>query len=332
MRSVLYIERRFWEWVSIEKVFRQIAANLPRNDFESSFQQLPHGNNLQSVIKNLFFFRPREADVYHITGQVHYMALVLRPGKTILTVHDLRFLHERRGIKRFFLKKLFLDWPVKRLRYITAISEATRDEIVSTTGCDPARIRVIENPLRDEFVFDGSRQFNKACPTILQVGTTVNKNIPNLIRALQGIKCRLVIVGTIDNTILDELKRHAIDYENKRDLDDHQLLEEYRNSDIVAFASTYEGFGLPIIEAQAVGRAVITSNVSPMKEVAGDAALLVDPHDVANIREAVAKIISDDKERNAMIERGLENVKRFEPRAVAARYADLYREVLKLNG
>jgi glycosyltransferase involved in cell wall biosynthesis len=96
---------------------------------------------------------------------------------------------------------------------------------------------------------------------------------------------------------------------------------------MLLFASTYEGFGLPIIEAQAVGRPVITSDLCSMPEAAGGAACLVDPYDVAAIRQAVLRVMEDHEYRDDLIARGLVNVERFRASKVAAQYAQLYRTV-----
>jgi glycosyltransferase involved in cell wall biosynthesis len=111
------------------------------------------------------------------------------------------------------------------------------------------------------------------------------------------------------------------------DLSDEALLRAYEEADLVVFASLAEGFGLPIIEANAMGRAVVTSNLSPMKEVAADAACLVDPYDVDDIRRGIRRVIEDDGYRDRLIERGHENATRFTARVVAEQYARLYEKI-----
>jgi glycosyltransferase involved in cell wall biosynthesis len=98
---------------------------------------------------------------------------------------------------------------------------------------------------------------------------------------------------------------------------------------MLVFPSVYEGFGLPIMEAQLTGRPVLTSNLSPMKEVAGKGAMLTDPYDPQSIRAGIIKIIDDDVFREQMVQDGFENVKRFDPDIVAGQYASLYEELIE---
>src|SRR5262245_55483171 len=149
MSKILFIERKPSDLISIERVFRQVSRNLSEGEFSHSFQQVTYGSNFIGVLKNLLLFRREPAEVYHVTGHIYYMALALPKNNTVATYHDVRFLHANSGLKRYVMKNLFLDWPVRKLKYITAISEKTRDEIVQFTGCDENKIQVIENPLYD---------------------------------------------------------------------------------------------------------------------------------------------------------------------------------------
>jgi glycosyltransferase involved in cell wall biosynthesis len=330
--KILFIERRFWKEnflaFSLEKVFAQIARLLPKDKFEASITKVPYGNAFTDILKNLLFFKKPAADIYHITGQIHYLALILPRKNTVLTIHDTGFLQARGILHGFFIKKLFLDLPVKRLNYITTVSETTKQNILSNTDCPPEKIRVIENPLQEHYLTCKKQEFNKNCPTILQIGITPNKNIPNLIKALKGINCRLKIVGNLTDDLISELEAGKINYENALGLNDLQMKEAYETADIVAFCSTFEGFGLPVIEAQAMRTPVLTSDLSPLREVSGGAAFLANPFAVESIREGVLKIMYDDEFRNKIIEQGIENVKRFEPEFIAGLYEKLYAEIL----
>jgi glycosyltransferase involved in cell wall biosynthesis len=96
---------------------------------------------------------------------------------------------------------------------------------------------------------------------------------------------------------------------------------------MVLFASTYEGFGMPIVEANTVGRPVITSNLLSMPEVAGDAALIVNPYNVDEIRNGIIKIIEDDEYRNQLINNGFRNAERFSLRNISEEYLKLYNKM-----
>ncbi len=326
--KILFIERKLHDFYSIEKVFRQIAKNLDKEKFEHSFQQLPFLNNIAGMLKNLVSFRRQPADIYHVTGDIHYITLLLPARKTVLTIHDLNILQTRKGLRRYILKKILLDIPVRKLKFITAISEAAKKEIIAYSRCGGDKIRVIENPVDENFFADKQKDFNAECPDILQIGTAPHKNLPNLIKALEGINCRLTLIGKLGDEIRFLLDEKKIEYQNRYNLDDSAVRNEYQKADIVAFCSLYEGFGLPIIEAQAMRTPVITSSIEPMREVAGEGAYLSDPNDFTSIREGIRRIINEPELREKLVKNGLKNVARFRPDTVAAKYENLYREML----
>jgi glycosyltransferase involved in cell wall biosynthesis len=244
-------------------------------------------------------------------------------------MHDLAFLNNGSGLKRYVIKKLFLDLPVRRLKFITAVSEATRQAAITHTGCPPEKIRVIHDPVQEHYLNGSPKSFNKERPTILQIGITENKNIPRLIKALEGINCRVVIVGNMTDDLAAQLEAGRIDYTSVLGLDDQAMRKAYEAADIVSFCSTFEGFGLPIIEAQSMMTPVLTSDLEPMKEVSGGAAYLADPYDIESIRQGILTMINDDGFRERIISEGLVNVQRFLPHKIAAKYQELYDEVLQ---
>lgn len=329
MKKILYVERKFGGFFSLEKVFRQVANELPAEGLDSGFQQVGHGAGLKGMLMNLLTFKPEAADLYHVTGDITYIALRLPSAKTILTIPDISILKYRKGIRRYVLKKLFFDWPVRKAKYVTAISEATRLDVIKETGCAPEKVRTVELPVDDVFRAEAKPDFNREKPTLLQMGALAYKNLPNLIRAIEGMNCTLTIIGKLDPETEQLLREKNIDYRNEFQLDDAAIRERYRAADIVTFCSVFEGFGLPIIEAQAMRTPVITSDIEPMKSVAGEGALFVDPRDPTSIRKAIDSLVADDSLRNDLVERGSRNVKRFEPPIIAGKYAELYREVLK---
>lgn len=328
MTKTLYVERKPFDSFSIERAFRDIAAGLPA-EFQPEFCQLPFGNRFSDTLRNLLSFKKPPADIYHITGQVHYIALRFSRRNTVLSIMDVRFLYREPGLRRWLLKKLYLDWPVARMEVITAISEETKREIIRYTGCDPAKVHVLDLPLTPSGRKPSDKPFNSAEPIILQVGTMENKNLSNVAQALRGLKCRFRVVGRLSNEQTGILKENGVAYDNLIDLTESQVWDEYENADLVTFCSLYEGFGLPIIEAQSLGKPVITSNRSPMTETAGpDGAVFADPADPDDIRKGIDRLIADGELRARLRAAGLRNVERFTPERVAEGYARLYRQLL----
>jgi glycosyltransferase involved in cell wall biosynthesis len=198
---------------------------------------------------------------------------------------------------------------------------------LSHVACPSDKIRVIHDCVSSEFQ-PVDTSFNRDCPRILFVGTSPNKNLERTAEAITGIECRLVIVGRLSSEQREKLEAHHVAFESLVNLADEELRREYERCDLLVFPSTYEGFGLPIVEAQAVGKPVVTSNLSSMPEVAGAGACLVDSWSTESIRKGVLRVIRDDSYRNQLVAEGFRNVQRFQPEAVANEYAKLYREMV----
>ncbi|THU41508.1 glycosyltransferase family 4 protein [Niastella caeni] len=269
----------------------------------------------------------KQGPVNHVTGDVNFLGLFLKRRATIQTILDCVHLNTSAGIKYKILKLFWVSIPERRCKYITAISESTKQEILRHHKCDPNKIVVIPVAISPKFKRT-DKPFNKERPVILQVGTAPNKNIPNLIEAVKGLPCILNIIGKQNDEYIALLKKYGVEYKYEWGLTDEEIIQRYEQADIVNLVSTYEGFGMPILEAQAVGRAVITSNLFSMPEVAGDAAVMVDPFIVSEIRKGLEKIINNDSFRDDMIKRGFENIKRFDPDVIATQYLDLYKKII----
>ncbi len=316
---------------SIESAFDQIMASFPANSpwklrkFVSSY----FSNGVVPRTKAILEARRNQDQVNHVTGDVNYLALGLPRDRTVLTIHDCGMIDRvKNPAKRLFLKWFWLDLPVRRATIVTADSIATRDDLIRLTACDPEKIRVVPVCISSAFV-DAPFTFNKECPEILHVGTAYNKNLERHIRALAGLRCRLRIIGQITREHTDLLERHQIDYRADSNLTEDEIVRAYRSCDLVLFASTLEGFGMPVLEAQRTGRPVITSNLSSMPEIAGEGACLVDPFDVDSIRCGIDRIIEDDAYRQSLVEKGRHNLHRFQPTAIAKAYASIYESVLE---
>ena len=328
MPTVAYIYRCPQpEFHSIEELFGVVARNLPGN-FSAHTHSVPApGATPAAMLRNCTALRKVKADIKHITGHVNYVGCVLG-GNTILTVHDVRSLLYRNVLGNLVLKLFWFWLPALRVKYITVVSDFSRRELVRMVPFAKRKIRVVGNPCTFEEQINPCA-FNVHQPRILHIGTKPNKNLGRTIAALSDLPCTLVIIGNLSAADKDNLAAANIAYENYFDLTFDQLREQYVRCDIVCFASTYEGFGMPVIEANSLGRPVVAGRLGALPEVAGKAACLVDPFDPVSIRKGVQKVVNDMEYRDWLIEQGIHNARRFAPAAIASQYANVYAELLQ---
>ena len=330
MQKITYFHRNKQDGFSILKVSRAFIDEVKKTtDVEEFF--VPYKGSLHpfATLKNIWFvFKNRnKRGINHVTGDIHFSMLALIGCKSVLTIHDTYSVEKSKNpIKQFIRNQLYYKFCVRLASQIVCISEKTKRDVQKIAKRE--NVAVIYNAISPLFHFV-PKQFNEQNPVILQIGTGWNKNLQNTIKALAGVPCELRIIGKLSDEIVSLLEKENISFSTKTNLTDEEIVKEYEACDIVSFCSVFEGFGVPIVEANAVGRCVITSNIEPMTEIAGNSACLVNPNDVSSITDGFKKIIFNAGYRKKLIDSGQENVKRFRAESVAKQYLQLYNDLTK---
>ena len=313
---------------SIENWYTELIKNFKNKDFEFKIKICPfESKGILNRIFNIIWVFFNQGDVNHISGDVNYISLFLNKNKTINTIHDHYSLKRLRGIKRLIYYLFWVVIPSKKSSYLIVNSPKTEKEILKYTNID-RNIIVVSNICIQNIYKKRLKKFNKRKPKILIIGTGKNKNIKNILISLIDINCELIILGSLNEKFFDILKKYKIYFKNYIALSNNEVFKKYVDSDLLLFPSLYEGFGMPILEAQTVGRPVITSNLEPMDYVGGDGALYVDPRSAKSIRNGVVKLISNKFLRDKLINNGFKNIKRFNKNLILKKHLDCYYNIL----
>ncbi len=297
--------------------------------------------NKESITDHLVI--PSFCQLYHATEHL----LPCLPCPTVLTVHDLIF--ERFPQHHTFTNRLFLKFGmplfVRAATAIIAVSQHTKRDLVELYRTPAEKIHVIHEGI-DERFRPASRDelqrvkvhYSPDRPYLLMVGTLEpRKNHAAALRALarlkqQGFAHRLLIVGG-QGWLFEPIKKLVDELELTGDvtfagyipLDDLPPL--YTGSDCVLLPSLYEGFGFPVLEAMACAAPVVCSSASSLPEVAGEAALLVDPQDDAGLAATVSRVLAGDGVAAGLRERGKVQAGKFTWAECARQTVEVYRSI-----
>jgi glycosyltransferase involved in cell wall biosynthesis len=339
---------------------RQLAERLPRrveglrcvlDDFDEDMIESPLSIPRYMRAKYVrrlaapFYLARRGLQLLHFPTEAS-MYLVRPSGvAVVVTVHGLASirlpaeLHERLPRRAWFKYKQLLESADR----IITVSESSKRDIVDVYDVAADRITVVYNGIDEIFTSEEpipSPAFPDDRPYLLSVGIThPKKNISAVIRALavlkeRGLPHRLVHIGppgVAQEALEADVRRFNLrgdvifrGYVSKADLAAH-----YRDADALMFPSFHEGFGIPIVEAMASGCPVVTSTAFSMPEVAGDAALLVDPYDIEALISVTYRILINRGLREEMVGLGYQRAKRFSWNRCADETAAVYRSVLE---
>ena len=314
---------------SIAKVSQIFVDAFMRTDDVSKVTMPFHVNGFLAIFRNMLFaYRHREREgLNHITGDCHYIVLSLLGCKSVLTIHDTVSYDNQHGFfRRLFFKWFYFKFPLMLADRVVCISDNTRRSVQRFTKRKD--LDVIPDAIDDSIFHPQPKSLPAELPHFLIVGTGWNKNVEREVRALENIPCVIDIVGPVSLSISRALEETGAKYRQFKNLSDVEIYNLYVQSDIVLFCSVYEGFGMPVLEAQATGRPVITSRIEPLKGVAGSGACYVDhPESVEEIRKAILKLLSDKDYYGDLVAKGLKNVTRFMPSVVVSEYARVYKSL-----
>jgi len=281
---------------------------------------------------------------------VQYTAPLFCPAPVVVSIHDVSYLEHPEFFTRSRRMQLqfTVERTVRRAAKILTLSEFSRNGIAKAYGLDPSKIAVVPAACSDIFkpvsrakakaFVEGRFQIEQ--PFVLFVGDLQpRKNPLGLIHAFESlvVNCpelphHLVMVGkdTWNSPRVHQAAENS-PFGNRIHftgwVDDSELLQLYNACDIFAFPSFYEGFGIPILEAMACGRAVACAQTSAMPEVAGKSAVLFDPHSTDGMMAAMRDLLRNAELRARMERAGLQNASRFTWRGTARKTLDIYHEV-----
>jgi glycosyltransferase involved in cell wall biosynthesis len=260
---------------------------------------------------------------------------VLSHCPTVITVHDLIFLRYPKAfhpLKRLYLSA-FTGWSARHAAHVIAVSEATRQDVITLLGVDPQRVTTVHNGVGTQFAPvspEKKAAFRKANEvsrrTILYVGTLEpRKNVPTLLEAFSQLSHNpdfadvTLLIGGSKGWYFDEIyataKRLGLSAAGRvrwlGRVPDEDLPLWYNIANVCAYPSLYEGFGLPPLEAMACGTPVVASNTSALPEVVGTAGMLLDPNDVQGWTTALTRVLTDPDKARSMSEAGLKQASIF---------------------
>jgi glycosyltransferase involved in cell wall biosynthesis len=331
---------------SLPPNFQGVAIAEPERTLRSFWE-------FRTTVKRL------ECDLVHIPNLFSVPRLL--PCPYVITVHDMLEHLSRARQRTGFWGAWHFQWTKQVLRgaaRIFAVSNFTKTEMEKLFGIPPDRIEVVYNAI-DERFFHGhansserqliAERYQVTYPFLLYAGRiSPHKNVVRMIEAFSALKAelekeqmfpdlKLIIIGD-DLSGNPDLRRTVIRSGVQNDVrflgfvPIEVLRTFYDQANIFVFPSLYEGFGLPPLEAMAHGTPVVTSNVSSLPEVVGNAAVLVHPENVFEIMRALHRVLLDQPLRERMKERSYRQVTKFSWEKSVRRILEVYREVLRASG
>ena len=329
----------FWE----QHHERVASAKLPSSErVELASAKFPG-----RILDFLGRFTPLSVETFSSKLQLfHFTDYVHPPVKTepvVCTMFDTAYLrpegfHSSENAKQLdSVARALMD----RARVVFAVSETTKRDLIEHYKIEEERLIVTPMGV-DEIFFEPEERPRQEPAVILAVGTIEpRKNIARLIRSFRvlrerKVEARLLIAGRkgwLCDDVFEELEKSefAEDIHYLGEVSDNALAALMRQATVLAYPSLWEGFGMPVLEGMACGTAVLTSNRGSLKEVAGDAAHLIDPESDEEMIEGLQRLLEDDSYRADLVQRGRKRRDLFTWELCAQRTAEGYRRALGLS-
>ena len=293
---------------------------------------------------------PLLAGRYDILHFPYDSRVAWKRAKFVTTIHDVKPLLFETGRSRSNLNRLIERTVVRttwrRIDHILTDSESSKRDIVAHLGVPADRLTVVYpgidlEQFRPEPARDSATP--RLRPYILCVGgADPTKNVGALISAFSRLPSAVRMA--YDLLLVGDFRRRGELHERIAQsgtgtqtvltgvVDDELLIDLYRHAAVFVFPSLYEGFGLPVLEAMACGCPVVSSNASSLPEVAGDAAILVNPNDVDALTAAIERVLQDEDLRSRLRKRGINQAKRFSWERTAEETIAVYRKIAGERG
>ncbi len=316
-RPIIILRKQIKGEHSIEELSYRLANYFNLDVICVPFQS----TKIVNLIKNIKFIKTLSAPTYLITSPTEAYLLPFLHGKRIITYHDIGTLLSSRNLfYKLFKILIYLIPSLLFANCITFVSEQTKKEYKDFFHIkDNKRLYVIYNPYNPIFNTGIKKQKNEIF-TILHIGTAVRKNLKNVLLAIKDLNVKIIIVGILNEEQKRIIQQNALNYENYFDISTEELVSYYQKCDLITFPSSYEGFGMPVIEANAARVPIIAGDIEILHEVANNAALFVDGTNIIDIKNGIKKIMDSTELRNELINEGIKNCQRFSEQEIYNQY------------
>jgi len=315
MQKLILADGRWFGTHGIGRFAHEVLSRLKKTEILTSGPPPLSVNNLAWQARYLYKNKAR----YKVFFNPGYNPILLSSIPYVLTIHDLihLFAPGSTSLAKKMYYKFLMKPSAKNAYKILTVSEYSKKNIIEWANIPERNIVVVGNGISHQFNIEGATR-QPGYPYLLHVGN--NKPHKNLARLIQAFavanidpSLRLILTSALTNDAEALVKKYHL--ENRIiihcNISDEKLAEYYRGATAFLFPSLYEGFGIPVIEAMSCGTPTLVSNVTSLPEIAGDAAVLVDPNSIESITQGIEKIVLDTTLRENLIRNGLERVKLF---------------------